>query len=153
MELRRTFGEFACSASGFCDYDGERSEPQEQKYIVWQDTRHNRTTALLNCAGLHSSSRLQSAQLLVCVTNRAASKCARWHQQHLAVSLSATARRLSVCQSTRHTNQMLATPLYHVRFYFKATACIYTQGSSQSTQNPATWLYREKMQHNSACCL
>jgi hypothetical protein len=33
--------------------------------IVWRDTRHSRTTALSNCA--HLCSRLQSAQLLVCV--------------------------------------------------------------------------------------
>ena len=28
-----------------------------------------------------------------------------------------------------------------------------TKGSSQSPQNPATWFPREKIQHNSACCL
>jgi len=44
----------------------------------------------------------------------------------LAVSLSATAGRLPVYQSTRHTNQMLVIPLYHARFYFNATACICT---------------------------
>lgn len=48
--------------------------------VARHKTQPHHSAVELCCSS--SSSRLQPVQLLVCVTNRAASKCARWHQQH-----------------------------------------------------------------------